>query len=54
MIYLKNVFVHCQNAVSRSVTIVLAYLLYTGSNLKDALSKLKENKNIYKTQFWIR
>lgn len=43
----KNVFVHCQNAVSRSVTIVLAYLLYTGINLKDALSKLKENRKTF-------
>ncbi len=43
----KNVFVHCQNAVSRSVTIILAYLLYTGINLRDALNKVKENRKTF-------
>ena len=30
----RNVLVHCQNAVSRSVTIVLAYLISTGLTLE--------------------
>ncbi len=47
----KNVFVHCQNAVSRSVTIVLAHLLYTGTNLRDALSLCKNRKTFTRPNF---
>jgi protein-tyrosine phosphatase len=35
-----NILIHCKNAVSRSVTIVLAYLL-TKMNLKDSFDFLK-------------
>lgn len=37
----KNILIHCYNAVSRSVTILLAYLIYKGI-LKDALELVKE------------
>ena len=40
----RKVFVHCQNAVSRSVTIILAYLLYTGINLKSGFELFKNRK----------
>ena len=42
-----KVFVHCQNGVSRSVTIVLAYFIYTGICLKTALEIVKKNRNTY-------
>jgi len=43
----KNILIHCQNAVSRSVTILLAYLLYTGINLKDGIKLLKEKRKTF-------
>ena len=44
----ENVFVHCQNAVSRSVTIVLAYLMYCGNDLKTSLNLLQNRKTYTK------
>lgn len=40
----KNVLVNCQNAVSRSVTIILAYLLSKNLSLKDSLDMIKDNR----------
>jgi protein-tyrosine phosphatase len=42
----ENVFVHCQNAVSRSVTVMLAYLMYSGNDLRTSFHLLK-NRNTY-------
>ena len=44
----ENVFVHCQNAVSRSVSVVLAYLMYRGNDLKTSLNLLKNRKTYTK------
>jgi protein-tyrosine phosphatase len=41
-----NVLVHCQNSVSRSVTLVLSYLLNEKS-LKDSIIHLKNMRNQY-------
>ena len=38
----KNVLVHCANSVSRSPTLVLAYLIHKGLTLKEALNLLKK------------
>jgi len=43
-----NVLIHCQQGVSRSATIVLAYLLYKGNNLKNAYVQLKTARPIVK------
>jgi dual specificity phosphatase 12 len=40
----ENVFIHCQNAVSRSVSIILAYLMYSGNDLKTSFHVLKNRK----------
>jgi len=37
----KNILVHCMNGVSRSVTIILAYLIKNGHKLNEALIYLK-------------
>jgi protein-tyrosine phosphatase len=42
----KNILVHCMNGVSRSVSIILAYMLYKGYTLKDAFLFVK-NKREY-------
>lgn len=36
----KNVLVHCQNGVSRSPTLILAYLIHKGLTLKEGLQLL--------------
>jgi protein-tyrosine phosphatase len=41
-----NILIHCANAVSRSVSLVLTYLLEK-MNLKDALIYLKSKRNQY-------
>lgn len=38
----KNILVHCVSGVSRSVSIVLSYLIYQGLTLKDAFSYVKQ------------
>jgi protein-tyrosine phosphatase len=43
----KKIFIHCQNAVSRSVTILLAYLLYKGINLEDGIHLIKNKRKKY-------
>jgi len=44
----ENILVHCMCGVSRSVTIILSYLIYTGKSLKDSLMFVKElRKNQY-------
>ena len=40
----SKVLVHCQNAVSRSVTLVLVYLITKGFNLRDAIVFLKSKR----------
>ena len=41
----KNILVHCENGVSRSVTIILAYLIkIKNMKLKDALSLVKNTR----------
>ena len=44
----ENVFVHCQNAVSRSVSIVLAYLMHRGNDLRTSLNMLQNRKTYTK------
>ena len=44
----ENVFVHCQNAVSRSVSVVLAYLMYRGNDLRTSLNMIKNRKTYTK------
>ena len=43
----KNILIHCQNAVSRSVAIVLAYLMSQKINLKNALNLIKSKRNTF-------
>ena len=43
----KKILVHCANSVSRSVTLVLYYLMATGKNLKDSFNYLKSRRNQY-------
>lgn len=43
----KNILVHCQNSVSRSVTLVLAYLINRGSTLLEAYAFLKTTRTQY-------
>jgi hypothetical protein len=40
----KNILVHCENGVSRSVTVILAYLLKNNYTLKEALTQIKTNR----------
>jgi protein-tyrosine phosphatase len=43
----KNVLVHCVNGVSRSVTLVLCFLMGNNMSLKDALIFLKSKRTQY-------
>lgn len=43
----KKILVHCANAVSRSVTLVLSYLMYKNMNLKDAIMYLTLQRKQY-------
>ena len=43
----KNILVHCQNSVSRSVTLVLAYLISRGNTLVEAFEYLKSKRTQY-------
>ena len=43
----KKILVHCQNSVSRSVTIIIAYLMHTGKSLKDAINYVKSKRSQY-------
>lgn len=43
----KNILIHCMNSVSRSVTLMLYYLLLKGYNLKDAIIYLKSKRSQY-------
>ena len=40
----KNILVHCHNAVSRSVTIILSYLMSTKLTLREAFCLVKNNR----------
>ena len=41
----ENILIHCYNAVSRSVTVLTAYLISTGMSLKDSLQLIKDKRN---------
>lgn len=43
----KNILVHCENSVSRSVTLVLAYLIDSKLRLVDAYEYLKTKRTQY-------
>lgn len=43
----KMVLVHCQNGVSRSVSIVLYYLMKIGMHLREAINYLKSKRTQY-------
>jgi protein-tyrosine phosphatase len=43
----KHILVHCQNSVSRSVTLVLAYLIKSGKTLVEAFEYLKSKRTQY-------
>ncbi|HMP28076.1 MAG TPA: dual specificity protein phosphatase [Saprospiraceae bacterium] len=43
----KKILVHCANAVSRSVTLVLCYLIYKKMTLKDAILYLTFQRKQY-------
>ena len=44
----ENVFVHCQNAVSRTASVVLAYLMHRGNDLRTSLNLLQNRKTYTK------
>jgi dual specificity phosphatase 12 len=43
----KLILVHCANSVSRSVTLVLAYLIHSGRSLLEAVEFLKTRRTQY-------
>lgn len=43
----KKILVHCANSVSRSVTLVLYYLMTTGTNLRESFNYLKSRRTQY-------
>lgn len=43
----KNILVHCANSVSRSVSLVLYYLLVCGMTLNDSIKYLKSKRTQY-------
>lgn len=43
----KNILVHCQNSVSRSVTLTLAYLISKGMSLQSAYEYLISKRKQY-------
>jgi protein-tyrosine phosphatase len=46
----KNILVHCLCGVSRSVSIIIAYLINSGYTLKDALLYVKQKREKQYTQ----
>ncbi len=43
----ENVLIHCYNGVSRSVTILLGYLISEGISLLDGIQLIKKNREQY-------
>lgn len=43
----ENTLIHCQNAVSRSVSIVLAFYISEGINLKTGMETLKKRTSTF-------
>ena len=43
----KNILIHCMNSVSRSVSLVLYYLMTLGMTLNDSIKYLKSKRNQY-------
>lgn len=43
----KNILIHCYNGVSRSVTILLAYLISEGQKLSDTFTLIKNKRSQY-------
>ena len=43
----QNILVHCMNGVSRSVSLVLYYLMILGMTLNDSIKYLKPKRNQY-------
>lgn len=41
----KNILIHCYNAVSRSVTILVAYLISTGLTLRESFEYVKSQRS---------
>jgi len=42
----KNILVHCIQGISRSVSIVLAYLMYKGRTLKESYDFVREKRSV--------
>ena len=42
----KNILVHCIQGISRSVSIVLAYLMYKGRTLKESYDLVREKRSV--------
>lgn len=47
----KNILIYCHNAVSRSVTITLAYLMYTGISLKESFDLIKNRETFSRPNY---
>lgn len=52
----KNIYIHCRAGVSRSTTGLLAFLMYKGLNLRDAVNYVISKRNIIEPNggFWIQ
>lgn len=49
-----NIYIHCRAGVSRSATILLAYLIHSGLSMKDALNYVNSKRDIINPNkgFW--
>ncbi|EAS06094.2 tyrosine phosphatase (macronuclear) [Tetrahymena thermophila SB210] len=44
----KNILVHCIQGISRSASVVIAYLMYKGMTLKESYDFVKERRSVIK------